>query len=130
MTEQQDLERHRGGIFPKHWTKSWSGGIGRFVTHETYELSDGRRYHWYSRRHRKGRGGLIAAHGEEASVGGRRAMRLWGWEPTNFSGWIAMIFTVGSALLFIGGLAPFVPNRILHAVTFSFLGSTCFTVAN
>jgi hypothetical protein len=117
-------------VFPSHWKRIASRGFAWFVTHETYELRDHRKYHWHSRRHRKGRGGLIESDGKLAPIGGYRRMRWWGWEPASMTWWIAVVFTLGSALLIIGSLGPFMPYRVVHSVTFAFLGSTCFTIAN
>lgn len=116
--------------FPSHPLRLAARGCCGFVTHEVRELGDQGKYHWHSRRHRKGRGGLIDCNGELAPIGGRRRLRWWGWEPSSLTWWIAIIFTLGSALLIIGSLGPFMPNRVMHAVTFSFLGSLCFTIAN
>lgn len=116
--------------FPSHPLRLAARGCCGFVTHEVRELGDQGKYHWHSRRHRKGRGGLIDCNGELALIGGRRRLRWWGWEPSSLTWWIAIIFTLGSALLIIGSLGPFMPNRVMHAVTFSFLGSLCFTIAN
>jgi hypothetical protein len=123
---------HRRSIawIPEQWKQYAARGILGYVTHRAYAIPDGRTYHWESRRHRKGRGGLIQSDGQTTPASPRVRMRWWGWEPRNLTWWIAIIFTVGSALLVIGSLGPFMPNRIAHAATFSVLGSACFTIAN
>jgi|GEM_PF-492754 len=130
MKNSEKSKQHSLAMFPGHWLKLASKGIGWFVTYEIWELPDQRRYHWHSRRHRKGRGGLIESGDTLTASGSRRRLRWWGWAPASLTWWIAIIFTLGSVLLAVGALGPFTPERIIHTVTFSFFGSTCFTIAN
>lgn len=120
----------RFAAFPEHWKRISSRGFAWFTTHVVYALPDGRVYHWESRRHRKGRGGVVKAAEQEAPARLGRNFHWWGYDFSSLAWWIAFIFTIGSVFLVIGALGPFMPNRVVHAVTFSFLGSTCFTVAN
>lgn len=124
------MKRRMVAAFPDHWKSLATRGFARFVTHLVYELPDGRAYHWESRRHRKGRGGVVESSGQKAPARPRQGFRWWGWEFNSLTWWIAIIFTLGSVMLIVGALGPLMPNRVVHAVTFSFLGSLCFTIAN
>jgi len=62
-------------------------GPGPFTTHVLYELADGRRREWSSRRHRKRRG-----------AGGAY------WAPGRLGWWIAALFAVGSFCFILGSV--------------------------
>jgi hypothetical protein len=89
-------------------------GPGPFTTHVLYELADGRRREWSSRRHRKRRG-----------AGGAY------WAPGRLGWWIAALFAVGSFCFILGSvpgyasLVGFKPDAMTY-----FIGSIFFTSAS
>jgi hypothetical protein len=89
-------------------------GPGPFTTHVLYELEDGTRREWSSRRHRKR----------------RRAGGAY-WAPDRLGWWIAALFAVGSFCFILGsvpGYASLVGFRP-DAMTY-FIGSIFFTSAS
>lgn len=114
---------------PQGWKRLHARGLGSFVTHEVHRRPDGTRSVWTSRRHRKRRGGRIESEAGVTPAHEPRPLRLWGWEPDRLQWWIVVVYILGSLMLVIGGLGPFTPNRVVHTVHFSLMGSICFTIA-
>ncbi len=91
-----------------------SDGPGPFVTRVLYELEDGTRAEWTSRRHRKRRGAGSPY-----------------WAPREMGWWCAALFVVGSALFALGSVAGYssLVGERADAVTY-FVGSIFFTSAS
>lgn len=108
----------------------------------TYELTDGTRYTWRARHHRKGAGprtlyadrvGLrTTRHGRPiADVDPWRRF----WAPERLAWWVAIIFIVGSALFVAGAAGSLVPsafggqhNMSVFAESSYFTGAVLYTV--
>lgn len=112
-------ERHikRGRLYvPESWEQTESRGAGPFEdSRSSYRLPDGSEYAWESRRHRKGRGprkstgkAEIEGAAERAAEAAQRG-RWIVWAPHRLSWWVAIIFTVGSALFTLGAVASLFP---------------------
>ncbi len=89
-------------------------GPGPFVTHVLYELEDGTRAEWTSRRHRK-----------------RRRSGSPYWDPAHLGWWCAALFVIGSFAFALGSVAGYSSLVGEHAdgVTY-FVGSIFFTSAS
>lgn len=91
-----------------------SDGPGPFVTRVLYELEDGTRAEWTSRRHRKHR---------------RSGSRYWA--PTSMDWWCAALFVIGSACFALGSVAGYSSLVGAHADAMTyFVGSLFFTSAS
>ena len=96
---------------PSDWEKRESGGANSFEdSRAVYRLPDGSEYVWESRRHRKGRGprnpeGQAAKEADHAPESRKGHPWLGGFAPHRISWWVAMVFTVGSALFTLGAAA-------------------------
>lgn len=111
--------------FPAHWRRIESAGLGPFVSRMVFRLPGGVVRVWESRRHRKRR-----------TDTGRSQLRRMLWSPAALEWWIAVLFTIGSAIFALGGLAglgpAIVPGLSSNATwtnEFFFAGSIFFTAA-
>lgn len=109
-----------------------SAGPRPFVTRRTFRLPDGTRHVWQSRVHRKG-----LPRGKPAELT-RISVLLWrcAWNPGQLNWWIGVVFALGSSLFTLGSLLILVPGlaeqwsfseRQINTVFFA--GSIPFTIA-
>lgn len=107
-----------------------------YVTKAVHYLTDGTQKVITSRRHRKGRGAFIVT--PEGTVAKQLQINPWlrFWAPARLTWWVAVLFTVGSALFSIGGYAITFPQHAPSALTAGttpdwifFIGSIFFTSA-
>ena len=80
---------------PEGWERISAQGPWPFVTSEVLRRPDGTEVRWQSRGHRKGPQGGSARHPGEA---------VW-WRPGSRDWWMAVLFMIGSACFFAGGVA-------------------------
>lgn len=125
---------------PDAWEKRESGGVPYFEdSRAVYRLPDGSEYAWESRRHRKGRGprspeGQAARTADRGAKPRKRNPWLGGFAPHSISWWVAIVFTVGSALFTLGAAAslfgPFFGSeersRMIADLSY-FIGALLFT---
>ena len=90
-----------------------------------------------SRRHRKGRGAtMVIPEGVKPSVSERRNPWFRFWAPSRLTWWVAVLFTIGSALFSLGGYGITFPQDFPEVLTAGmtldwvfFIGSIFFTSA-
>ena len=106
---------------PEGWERISAQGPWPFVTSEVLRRPDGTEVRWQSRGHRKGPQGDSARQPGEA---------VW-WRPGSRDWWMAVLFMIGSACFFAGGVASqwATGTRPGIGVVF-FVGSLFFTSAS
>lgn len=127
---------------PPDWTPLRWGGPAPFVSWVTYRRPDGSEYTWRARPHRKGAGPLLlsadraglrttAGHTPTTTNPWRRF-----WAPHRLAWWLAIVFTVGSALFVAGAAGSLAPGLFggqhrmsIFAEACYFAGAVLFTVA-
>ncbi|MDD7967193.1 hypothetical protein [Actinomycetospora lemnae] len=116
-----------GPQVPSDWQLIRSGGPRPFTTWAEYRGPDDRPYTWLGRPHRKGHGARRAG----------AVSRSGYWAPERLAWWVAVSFTVGSALFILGAAASLVPSAFggdktamsLFAEAAYTLGALLYTVA-
>ena len=109
----------------------------RYITKAIHLLEDGTQKIATSRRHRKGRGVLLVNQdGAVISSPGKKNPWLRLWAPSGLTWWVAVLFTIGSALFSLGGYAitfpESTPKVLMTGMTLDwifFIGSIVFTSA-
>ena len=121
---------------PNDWELIESNGVGPFQTQLVYQLPDGSKYVWESRRNRKGRGskdasGQAADSATSTPESPQENPWLEFWAPHRISWWVAVLFFVGSALFILGAMAALFSEvfsgSIVVSVTY-FVGALVFTI--
>jgi hypothetical protein len=110
--------RRAGLTLPERWHRIEAGGVGPFITRETFRRPDGRVVTWTSRARRKQHSLLDTGRGS-----------TW-WAPGAIGWWIGVLFAVGSTCFALGA-APRYVNAVgvaVDGITF-FVGSLFFTTA-
>jgi hypothetical protein len=109
-----------------------SEGPGPFITKQIFRLAGGKTIAWQSRHHRKGIAETILHDAESFGAAFWRGFS----QPDQLNWWIAVVFSIGSALFMLGSLLGMLPgmakyfgldNAQVNAVFF--LGSIPFTTA-
>ncbi|ORX06154.1 hypothetical protein [Mycolicibacillus trivialis] len=131
-----------GPRVPADWTPLRWGGPPPFVSWVTYRLPDGSEYTWRARPHRKRTGPLLLSAdraglrtGEGQPADATSPWRRF-WAPHRLAWWLALVFTVGSALFVAGAAGSLVPAFFggqhpmsVFAESCYFAGAVLFTVA-
>lgn len=108
-----------------------------YITKAVHSLADGAQKIATSRRHRKGRGVImVSPEGTQPRLAQYKNPWLCFWEPSRLTWWVAVLFTIGSALFSVGGYAitfpkdaPQVLNEGMTLDWIFFIGSLFFTSA-
>lgn len=101
---------------PEGWTRRTAGRFGPFVTREELVGTDGRRFLWESRWHRK--------HPTTPPRGS-----TW-WAPRAIAWWMGVLFAVGSVCFALGSFPPFATGVGANGDDLTyFIGSIFFTTA-
>ena len=87
-----------------------TAGPWPFVTRRQYRRRDGSHHVWHSRSHRKDLPGGEAAGPAGPGSGPFR----WLWAPAKLNWWIGIVFALGSALFTLGSLLILVPGLAEH----------------
>lgn len=149
--QHKGLQYMKQDFFPPHWNVRQVSGVGRGyfqptqVEHHAPEYP-GVLYRWSARRHRKGRYPELVPHpGAEQrfqvhhhrpkSLLAPFGYKLFGWQPSSISYWVAMGFTVGSIVWVVNGVFAMWPlsnsKAQLYALGYTaFAGGFLFLVAS
>ena len=109
-----------------------------YVTKAVHLLEDGVQKIVTSRRHRKGRGGIIVFPEGIPPEPAAKYKNPWlrFWAPSRLTWWVAVLFTIGSALFSVGGYGISFPKDSPEVLTAGmnldwifFIGSIFFTSA-
>ncbi len=117
---------------PPEWTRIGYGGPPPFVSWVRYRRPDGSVYEWRARPHRKYAG---PARARALPDHGARPWRRW-WAPHRLAWWLAVLFSIGSALFVAGAAGSLAPSLFggqwrmsVFAEGCYFTGALLFTAA-
>lgn len=108
-----------------------------YISKAVHSMANGTKKIVTSRRNRKGRGSIIiTVEGITVPTTGFRNPWLHFWKPSSLTWWVAVLFTIGSALFSVGGYATTFPQNtpevLMTGMTVDwifFIGSLFFTSA-
>lgn len=120
---------------PEDWELEESSGAVPFEdTRATYRSPEGYRHVWESRRNRKGRGHRLFSPWPISRL--KKSPWLRFWAPWRLSWWVAVVFTVGSALFTLAAVASLLPalfggqsTAALVSASSYFVGALLFTAS-
>lgn len=145
QAQQNPPPRHTGRYGPNpptDWARTESGGPKPFVSWVAYRLTDGTRYTWQARHHRKG-AGPRTLYADRVGLRTTRAgtpiadVTPWRrfWAPERLAWWVAITSIVGSVFFVLGAAGSLIPavfgghNRMsIFAEANYFAGATLYTV--